>query len=210
HTNGFDDKDHSLDDESRSLDDEGLGLEGSEEEAVPEGQQRAAPVVETAVGQGSGSVSSPKRPERVSALWQPTLTAWINPDDAPSAVPSPIPSPMISLTVPSPIASPVATSIVTIFVDDDQFIDVGVQLELHESILHDHTQHLDAISPTLFIRFVGLMKALVFVVIDLIVVKFASVGVCYCCLSRAALQRELQEMRGRVTALEQERDRREI
>nr|GEV37144.1 hypothetical protein [Tanacetum cinerariifolium] len=58
---------------------------------------------------------------------------------APSIVPSPISSPMISLTVPSPIASHVATSIATILVDEDQFIEVGSQLELYRSILQDHT-----------------------------------------------------------------------
>ncbi|GJU34805.1 hypothetical protein Tco_1183159 [Tanacetum coccineum] len=210
---GLDDEDYSLDDEGRSLDEEGLGLEESEEEAVLEGQQRAAPVVETVVGeplglgyealrrrelaveedqayttfevgQGSGSVPEPERPERVPTLRQPTLTTWIDPEDsiayidvpaylppappaqtppspecsfgslpvslAPSAVPLPIPSPMISLTVPSPIASPVATPTATISVDEDQFIKVGAQLELHGSILHDHTQRLDVMPPNLF------------------------------------------------------------
>nr|GEU97092.1 RNA-directed DNA polymerase, eukaryota [Tanacetum cinerariifolium] len=42
------------------------------------------------------------------------------------------------------------TSAATISVDEDQFIKVGPQLELYESILHDHTQHLDALPPTLF------------------------------------------------------------
>ncbi|GJX56994.1 hypothetical protein Tco_0286891 [Tanacetum coccineum] len=44
-----------------------------------------------------------------------------------------------SPVVPSPIASPVATLAATISVDEDQFIEVGAQLELHGSILHDHT-----------------------------------------------------------------------
>ncbi|GKD19646.1 hypothetical protein Tco_1208804 [Tanacetum coccineum] len=69
---------------------------------------------------------------------------------APSAVPSPIPSPMISSIVLSPIASPVATPTATIFVDEDQFIKVGAQLELYEGILQDHTQCLDAMPPILF------------------------------------------------------------
>ncbi|GJR60078.1 hypothetical protein Tco_1502240 [Tanacetum coccineum] len=68
----------------------------------------------------------------------------------PSAVPSPTSSPMISLTVPSPIASPVATSIATIPVDQDQFIEIGTQLELFIGILQDHTQRLDTMPPTLF------------------------------------------------------------
>ncbi|GJT43586.1 hypothetical protein Tco_0952301 [Tanacetum coccineum] len=78
--------------------------------AVPEGQQRVAPVVKTAmgkplglgfvalrrqkitlregwmpsvfeVGQGSRSVPGPERPERVSALRKPVLTTWIDLED---------------------------------------------------------------------------------------------------------------------------------
>ncbi|GJY22807.1 hypothetical protein Tco_0396465 [Tanacetum coccineum] len=95
-------------DEGPSMRDESLSLGG--DEVVPEDQQRAAPVVETAVGeplglgygalrhreialrdsrmpsvfkvgQGSGSVSEPGRLERVSALRQLTLTTWIDPED---------------------------------------------------------------------------------------------------------------------------------
>ncbi|GKB24106.1 hypothetical protein Tco_0863507 [Tanacetum coccineum] len=43
-----------------------------------------------------------------------------------------------------------ATPTTTISVDEDQFLEVGAQLELYESILHDHTQRLDALPPTLF------------------------------------------------------------
>ncbi|GJY68503.1 hypothetical protein Tco_0471485 [Tanacetum coccineum] len=67
-------------DESPGMRVESLGLGG--DEAVPEGQQQVAPVMETTmVGQGSGSVPEPERPERVSALRQPTLTTWIDPKD---------------------------------------------------------------------------------------------------------------------------------
>ncbi|GJT87289.1 hypothetical protein Tco_1069006, partial [Tanacetum coccineum] len=107
---GLDDEDRGLDDKGRSLDEEGLGLEGSKDEVILEGQQWAAPVVETAVGeplglayralrhqelaieedqvyntfevgQGSGSVPEPERLVRVSALRQPTLTTWIDLED---------------------------------------------------------------------------------------------------------------------------------
>ncbi|GKE00206.1 hypothetical protein Tco_1388189, partial [Tanacetum coccineum] len=103
------DEGYGLDDEGCSIESDGLGLEGGEE-VVPEGQQRAAPVVKTGVcgplglgygvlrrrelaieedqiyntfevGQGSGSVLEPERPERVSTLRQPTLTTWIDPED---------------------------------------------------------------------------------------------------------------------------------
>ncbi|GJY66967.1 hypothetical protein Tco_0469205, partial [Tanacetum coccineum] len=54
-----------------------------------------------------------------------------------------------SLTVPSPVASLVTTLAATIVVDDDEFIKVGAQLELHGSILQDQTQRLDTLPPTL-------------------------------------------------------------
>ncbi|GKB95205.1 hypothetical protein Tco_0981342, partial [Tanacetum coccineum] len=54
-----------------------------------------------------------------------------------------------SLTVPLPVASPATTLVATIAVDKDEFLEVGVQLELHRSILYDHTQRLDALLPTL-------------------------------------------------------------
>ncbi|GJW05859.1 hypothetical protein Tco_1568282 [Tanacetum coccineum] len=34
--------------------------------------------------------------------------------------------------------------------DEDEFLEVGAQFELHGSILHDYTQRLDALPPTLF------------------------------------------------------------
>ncbi|GKB68669.1 hypothetical protein Tco_0930081 [Tanacetum coccineum] len=113
---GLDDESHGMDDEGRGLGDEGhsiesngLGLE-EEEEAVPRGQQQAAPVVRTAmsvplglgygalrrrelaleedqvygtfkVGQGSISVPESERPERVSAFRQPTLITWTDQED---------------------------------------------------------------------------------------------------------------------------------
>ncbi|GKG51225.1 hypothetical protein Tco_0541609, partial [Tanacetum coccineum] len=55
-----------------------------------------------------------------------------------------------SPVVPSPIASPVVTPAATISVDEDQFLEVGAQLELHGRILNDQTQRLDALPPTLF------------------------------------------------------------
>ncbi|GJS62839.1 hypothetical protein Tco_0677403 [Tanacetum coccineum] len=106
---GLDDKSRGLDDKGHSVESDRLGL-GEEEEAVPEGQQRAVPVVGTAVsaplglgygalrrrelaseedhvyntfevGHGSGSSPEPERPERVSTSRQPTLTTWTDPKD---------------------------------------------------------------------------------------------------------------------------------
>ncbi|GKC39130.1 hypothetical protein Tco_1051514, partial [Tanacetum coccineum] len=184
---GLDDEGHGLDDESRSVESDGLGLE-VEEEAVPEGQE------------------------------------------APSAVSSPISSPMISLTVPSPIASSVTTLIATILVDEDQFIEIGAQLELFRDILQDYTQRLDAMPPTLFVGIDKDVRELYTrsgVVIDeifsqrLVLALEAWAGhvdthmsdmsraeyddhrlVHEMLVQQAALKRELQEMRGRATALE--------
>ncbi|GKD07229.1 hypothetical protein Tco_1186914, partial [Tanacetum coccineum] len=122
------------------------------------------------VGQSSRSMPKHKGAERVSAFRQPTLITWVDPEDgrvytdipayAPPAAPVQTPPSLEwssgslpispSSVVPSPIASLVATPTATISVDEDQFIEVGAQLELHESILHDHTQRLDALPPTLF------------------------------------------------------------
>nr|GEX11521.1 hypothetical protein [Tanacetum cinerariifolium] len=69
---------------------------------------------------------------------------------SPSVIPSPVSSPMISLTIPLLITSHMATLVATISVDEDQFIEVGAQLELYRGILQDHTQRLDTMPPTFF------------------------------------------------------------
>ncbi|GJV96972.1 hypothetical protein Tco_1548549 [Tanacetum coccineum] len=123
------------------------------------------------VGQSSRSMPEQKGADRVFVFRQPTLTTWVDPDDGrvytdiqvyvpPAAPVQTLPSPdwssgslhisPSSSVVPSPIASPVATPIATILVDEDQFLEVGAQLELHRSILHDHTQNLDVLPPTMF------------------------------------------------------------
>ncbi|GKD45861.1 hypothetical protein Tco_1270506, partial [Tanacetum coccineum] len=90
-SHGLDDECHGLDDESRGLDDEGHNVESDGlcleegEEAVPGGQQQAAPVMGTSMsaplGLGSGSAPESERPKRVSASKQPTLTTWTDPED---------------------------------------------------------------------------------------------------------------------------------
>nr|GEY47510.1 hypothetical protein [Tanacetum cinerariifolium] len=142
-----DDEGHGLDDEGLRLDDESLrvesdrlGLKGEEEEeVVPE---------------------EPERPERVSALRQPTLTTWMNLEDniayidipaypPPAQTPpspewlsssflvSPAPS-AIPLPISSPMISltvPSPTSIANIPIDMGQFIEIGAQLELFKGTL---------------------------------------------------------------------------
>ncbi|GKC29437.1 hypothetical protein Tco_1036731 [Tanacetum coccineum] len=144
---GLDDEGHGLDDEGCGLEGEGLGLE--EEEAAPEGQQQAIPVVDTAtseplglgyradrrraldsieeiipstyeVGQSSRSMPEQQGENRVFAFRQPTLTTWVDPEDDK--------------------------------VYTDILVDIPMPLhhQLHQGILQDHTQCLDAMPPTLF------------------------------------------------------------
>ncbi|GKD20761.1 hypothetical protein Tco_1222464 [Tanacetum coccineum] len=180
-------------DKNLGMIDESLGLGG--DEAVPEGQQRAAPIVETAmgeplglgyralrrweiasregqmpsvfeVGQGSGSVLEPKRPARVLALRQPTLTTWIDPEDgsayidvptypplAPhvqtppspewssgsllvSPAPSIVPSPISSPMIPLTVPLPVASPATA---EDEGFLtELGAQVEMQGGLIHDH------------------------------------------------------------------------
>ncbi|GJW34132.1 hypothetical protein Tco_0054164 [Tanacetum coccineum] len=54
--------------------------------------------------------------------------------------------PIHSPVIPSPVASPVPVAAV----DEDDFLEIGAQLKLHGSILHDHTKRLDALPYTLF------------------------------------------------------------
>ncbi|GJZ29136.1 hypothetical protein Tco_0573783 [Tanacetum coccineum] len=61
-----------------------------------------------------------------------------------------LPVSLSSPTVPTLIASLLTTPTTTIAVGEDEFLEVGAQLELHGSILHDHTQRLDTLPPTLF------------------------------------------------------------
>ncbi|GJS74712.1 hypothetical protein Tco_0707553 [Tanacetum coccineum] len=147
----------------------GLGYEAARRRALESTEEIAPSMYE--VGQSSRSVPEQEGAERISAFRQPTLVTWVDPEDGrvytdiltylPLAAPVQTPpSPEWSLgslpvspsspVVPSSIASPVATPAAAISVDEDQFLDVGAQLELHRSILHDHTQRLDALPPILF------------------------------------------------------------
>ncbi|GKC21472.1 hypothetical protein Tco_1023622, partial [Tanacetum coccineum] len=131
---GLGDDDHGLDDESQGLEDEGASLE--EEEAVPE------------VSSGGGPDTEDDRVYTDVPAYAPPVVPVQTPPSPEWSLGSLLVSPS-SPVVPSPIASLVATPTATISVDEDQFIEVGAQLELHGSILHDHTQRLDALPPTL-------------------------------------------------------------
>ncbi|GJZ91237.1 hypothetical protein Tco_0663164 [Tanacetum coccineum] len=182
---------------------DGLSLE-EEDEAVPEGQQQAALVVEKTVGeplglgygalrcqelaaeedhrystfevgQGSGSAPEPERSERVSAFRQPALTTWTDLED-------------------------VATPTATILVDKDHFIEefrVGAGAVMTFGALWRPVLALETWARHVDTRMANMSRVGYDdhrLVHDLLV-------------QQTSLQHELQEMRGRVTALEQEKDR---
>ncbi|GJR65060.1 hypothetical protein Tco_0011125 [Tanacetum coccineum] len=264
--------------------DEGLGME-EEDEVAPKGQQQVVLVVDTALSEPLGlGYEATKHHALESTEEIAPSTYEVDPKDGrvytniltyvPVAAPIKTPSSLewslgsllvspSSPVVSSPIGSLVATPAATISVDEDQFIEVRAQLELHESILHDHTQRLDALPPTLFegydrdlrelyigqgqlemrvrddifsqmYRFRSLkreheratvtFRALWRIVLaleawaghvdtwmtDMSRARYDDHRLIHDMLvQQAAMQRELKDMRGRVTALEQERGRRE-
>nr|GEX86267.1 hypothetical protein [Tanacetum cinerariifolium] len=138
----------------RYQEDKGLSLEEEEEEEdAPKGQQQAVLVVDTvvdeplgpcygalrrhesALGEGSVPSKSEARQSSRSASEQQRVEE------------TPAPRPPV---LPILVASPATTPTTTIAVDEDEFLEVEAQLELYEGILHGHTQHLDALPPTLF------------------------------------------------------------
>ncbi|GKD05316.1 hypothetical protein Tco_1180290 [Tanacetum coccineum] len=196
---GLDDDGHGLDDEDHGLEDEGLGLE-EEDEVVPEDQQLATnTVMGEPLGLGYGALRRSElgvEEDRVLSTFEPISSS------------SPV--------VLSPIALPVATAIATISVDEDQFLKVGAQLELHRSILQDHTQCLDALPPTLFtdidrdVRELYTRPGVVRGHVDTRMKDMSQAVyddhrlIHDMLVQQAAMQRKLQEVRGHVTALKQE------
>ncbi|GKB96506.1 hypothetical protein Tco_0982643 [Tanacetum coccineum] len=190
---GSDDEGHGSDDEGRGLEGEGLGLE--EEEAAPEGQQQAVPVVDTAASKPLGLGYGTARCRALESIEEIT--------------PSTYEIGQSSRSIP-----------------EQQGAD---RLELHGSILHDHTQCLDALPPTLVADIAkdvrelytrALWRPVLALeawaghvdtrLVDTSRDRYDDHRLIHDMLvQQAAMQRELQEMRGRVTALEQERDRRE-
>ncbi|GKA74195.1 hypothetical protein Tco_0780497 [Tanacetum coccineum] len=191
------DESSDADDKRDRSKDEGPGLE-ERKESVPE-QQGA---------------------ERVSAFRQPTLDTWIDPEDG--KVYTDIPAYALPVT---PIQTPPSPE----WLSGSLPVSPSSLLELHRSILYDNTQRLDALLPTLFtnidrdvrelynrsgarpvlaleawaghvdIRMTDMSRAMYDVyrlIHDMLV-------------QQADMQRKLQEIRGRVTALEKERGRRE-
>ncbi|GKE69790.1 hypothetical protein Tco_1527862, partial [Tanacetum coccineum] len=173
------DKGLAAGDDGPGIRDESLSL--GWDEAVPEGQQRVALVVETTVGQSSGSVPEPERPERVSTLRQPTLTTLINTEDgiayidvptypppAPpfQALPSPewsfgsLPVSLVPFIVPLPVSSPMIPLTVPSPVASPAMAETGVfltelgtRVEMQGGLIRELTIRLGELSPALFERY---------------------------------------------------------
>ncbi|GJX59917.1 hypothetical protein Tco_0291307 [Tanacetum coccineum] len=160
-------------DESLDLDTEREGSEGegpgSEDEgpgSEDEGSGSEDEVVNEPLGLGYEALRRHQRVEETPAPRIPIRTTWVDLEDgivylyieiyprsyAPVQTPaSPEWSSGSLLVSPSSlVASPFTTPATTIAVDEDEFLDVGAQLKIHGSILHDHTQRLDALLPALF------------------------------------------------------------
>ncbi|GKD04378.1 hypothetical protein Tco_1179352 [Tanacetum coccineum] len=93
-------------------------------------------------------------------------------------------------------ASPVPATVV----DEDDFLEIGAQLELLGSILHDHIERLDVLLPTIFKGYGRDFTELFARYKDQREIHDLR-------MQRAADQCELQELRDRVTALERRMDR---
>ncbi|GKD51071.1 hypothetical protein Tco_1280047, partial [Tanacetum coccineum] len=153
---GSNDKGSDLEDEGYGSKEEGPGSK-EEEEAVPKGQQQAVPVVDKAanepLGLGYGalrrheSMSEQQRVEETPTPRPWVHATWVDPVDGTVYTNILVDVPP---ALPTPVASLVTTPVATIAVGEDEFLEVGAQLELHGSILHDHTHHLDVLPPTLF------------------------------------------------------------
>ncbi|GJT79583.1 hypothetical protein Tco_1053925 [Tanacetum coccineum] len=126
---GLDDDSRGIDDEGHSVESDGLGLE-EEEEAVPRGQQQTAPVMGTTMSRplGLGYEAlrhQSRRPEKVLAFRQPTLTTWIDLEDATPAA-----------------------------VKTEGFLTkLGAQVEMQGGLIRDHAVRLEELPPALFERY---------------------------------------------------------
>ncbi|GKD37755.1 hypothetical protein Tco_1257962, partial [Tanacetum coccineum] len=149
-----------LDDEVHSVESDGLGL-GEEEEAVPEGQQWAVPVVGTTIstplGLGYGAFRRRElalEEDHVYSTFEPILTTWTNPEDGMVYIDVPAyPPPALPVqTPPSPewssgslpispspsiVPSPISSSMIP----------------LTRGLIRDHMVRLKELSPALFERY---------------------------------------------------------
>ncbi|GKC45726.1 hypothetical protein Tco_1063448, partial [Tanacetum coccineum] len=137
------------------------------EEAASEGQQQAVPDEDITVDEplGLGYEAARHRALELAECTMPStyedpeegtiyvdiecdmpqVRAPVQTPASPEWSSSSLPVSPTSLTVPSPVATPTSVEPV----DEGFLAELGAQLKLHGSILHDHTQRLDALPPTL-------------------------------------------------------------
>nr|GEZ62605.1 hypothetical protein [Tanacetum cinerariifolium] len=205
-----DTKGEGSEDEGPTSEDEGLGSEEEDEPlGISYGELRRH---ELALGYGSVRATWV---DHVDDILYTDILIDVLPVRVPvQTSPSPewssgsLPVSSSSLVVPTLVASPTTTPATTIAVDEDEFLEVGAQLELYGSILHDHTQHSDTLPLALFEGYDRDLRELYTksreraemwparydghrLIHDLL-------------LQNTTMQRELQEMRDCVTSLEQE------
>nr|GEY57015.1 hypothetical protein [Tanacetum cinerariifolium] len=109
--------------------------------AVPEGQQRAASIMETAMGEPLGLGYEALRHQEI-ALGEGRIPSVF--EVAYSIIPSPVSLPMIPLIVPSLVASLVKAEI------EGFLTELGARVEMHGGLIRDHTVQLEELSPDLF------------------------------------------------------------
>ncbi|GJY68997.1 hypothetical protein Tco_0471979, partial [Tanacetum coccineum] len=165
------------------------------------------------VGQGSGSIPEPERPKRVSTRRQLTLTTWMDPEDGRTYIDIPTyppPTPHVQ-TPPSPEWSSgsllISQHLLSSGAVRDEIFSQRYRLRSLE-----HEQERTTMTFGALWRPVLALEAWAGCV-DTRMESMSWAGdddhrlVHDLLVQQAALQRELQEMRGRVIALEQERDR---
>ncbi|GKA45906.1 hypothetical protein Tco_0738702 [Tanacetum coccineum] len=214
------DESHELNNESRELEDKSHGLDdeghrvesgviGLAKEATPEGQQRAAPVVETAVSEPLrlryGALRRRElalEEDRIHSTFEHALTTWTDLEDSTVYIdvptyPPPAPPVQTPLSpewssgslpispAPSTVPSPISSPTIPLTVPSPVATPTTTILVDEDQIL-EHEQERTAMT----------FRALWRLVLDLLV-------------QQADLRHELQEMRDHVTALEQERDSKE-
>ncbi|GJV11853.1 retrovirus-related pol polyprotein from transposon TNT 1-94 [Tanacetum coccineum] len=170
----------------------------------PEIPEKSAAEEDQSINRKDGTVyiDVPTYPPSAPPVQTPPSPDW-TPGSLPispshSDVPSPVSSPLISLTVPSPVATPTAT----IPVDEDQFIQLkSLEQEQERDVMTFRALWRPVLALETWAGHVDTRMANMSLagyddhrlVHDLLV-------------HHTSLQHELQEMRGRVSALEQERD----
>ncbi|GKE68610.1 hypothetical protein Tco_1526682, partial [Tanacetum coccineum] len=127
--------------ERERLEDKSPGLEGMEEKVVPEGQQQAVLATDTVMGEPLGLGYGALRCRELA----------VGEDQVPSTF-EVGQSSSFTIILNRPITHSFASGYpaATMSIDENQFLEVGAQLELHGSIPHYHMQRLDALPPTLF------------------------------------------------------------